>query len=128
MKTSKFFKFIIEGDELNLDETKSIRLPAKQLKKGEIATSLYTKIGKVQKTTRWVYSNEQIDNKSVSKFLLLNLKILVNHLEELKPFIDKYKTWAEIVLYAGNKTDICLSKAHINLLNKLMTKFYISFC
>jgi len=128
MKISKFFRFTIEGDELNLDEIKAINLPANLYYKGETYKTLYTHIDIEQKTNRWLFSDEQIDNKSISKFLSKNLNTLVNHLDELKPFISKYKTRAEIVLYAENKTDICLTKEHIELLKKLGTKFYISFC
>ncbi len=128
MKVSKFFRFIIEGDELNLEEIKSINLPAKIYIKGEIYKTINTQIEIEQKTNRWVFYSEQIDDKSISKFLSTNLKILLNHLDELKPFISKFKTRAEIVLYADDKTDICLTKEHIKLLKKLETKFYISFC
>ena len=127
MKKHKFFRFTISGDDLNLqDITSKVNLPSKIYEKD----TAISKLGKtiVQKTNRWLFYDEQMGESSVTQFLTKNLLIIYQHFEELKYFINKYKAYIELVVYADNKTDLSLSKRQIDLLNKIGVKFYISFC
>ncbi len=130
MNISKFFRFTIADEDLNLDDVKSnVNLPCRIFKKGEIFTKSYApEHNIVQKTNRWLYTYEQCDDVSISKFLTYNLKILAEHKNELDYYIKNYSTKMELVVYVGNHTDICLTKTQIKLLNLLNVNLYISFC
>lgn len=126
-KTHKFFYFEIKGDNLNLEAiANKVNLPNDVFAKGDKCENYSKKI--VQKTNRWVYRDELLSETSISNFLTKNLILINNHLNELRYFIQHFKSRIELVIYADNKTDIVLSKKHIDLLKKIGTKLYISFC
>lgn len=127
MRTSKFFRFTISGDNLDLEVLKNtIGLRGEIYVKGDVVYKLSEAIP--QKTNRWVYHSEQIDEESVSAFLTENLEILVSDLTVIKAFAKTNDTKIELVVYAGDNTDICLTPRQIQLLDKLGIDFYISFC
>lgn len=95
-------------------------------KKGEVTETRYGAV--VQKTNRWVYSVERTDEEAIGDFLTRYLKTVVNRLDELKSFILDNNAKIELILYAGDKTDLFLSKEQIKLLNALDVEFCVSFC
>lgn len=126
-KIHKFFYFEIKGDELNLEDiVKKVSLSGDIFVKGQEIQHYSGLI--VQKTNRWAYRDEMLGEISLSKFLTKNLKIICKHLDEFEYFINQYETRMELVVYAGNKTDIKLTKEQINLLHKIGIPFGISFC
>lgn len=131
MRTSKFFRFTIMGESLEFDKlNKVVTLPGEIFLKGQVNIKEYpTFMVKIpQKINRWVYYDNQIDDTSISKFLTKNLCLINSHLNELDYFIRNYQAKMELNIYAENKTDICLTKTQIKLLNKIGVKLYISFC
>ena len=127
MRTSKFFRLTISGDNLDLEVLKNtIGLRGETYVKGDVVYKLSEAIP--QKTNRWVYHSEHIDEESVSAFLTENLEILVSDLTVIKAFAKTNDTKIELVVYAGDNTDICLTPCQIQLLDKLGIDFYISFC
>ena len=131
MRISKFFRFTIEGDNLDVNVVKEkINLDAEIFYKNIPIKKYYN--GKEviinQKTNRWVYSNCQIDSVSPEKFLMINLLTLKRQIINFNCFLCNYKCSIELVLYAEDKTDICLSSKHIELLNEIGVPFHISFC
>ncbi len=131
MRTSKFFRFTIAGDELDVIQLKQ---------KINLESSIYckdTEIKKIlgekeiyipQKTNRWVYINELIDSSKPETFLTKNLLILQKHFKDLNPFIQEYECRMDLIIYSGDKTDICLNPKQMKILNNLGVKLYISFC
>ena len=126
-KIHKFFYFEIKGDGLNLEEiVKKVSLSGDVFIKGQEIQHYSGLI--VQKTNRWLYRDILLGEISLSKFLTDNLKLIYKHIDELEYFIKQFKTRMELVVYAGNKTDIKLTKEQINLLHKIGVPFNISFC
>lgn len=130
MNTSKFFRFTIYGDNLNIKELENnIPLPCHLFFKDDTITKIYDKEYHLkQKTNRWLYINEKIDDSSASSFLTTNLILLNKFVKLIRRYTDKYSSKIELIIYADNKTDICLTKTQIKLLSNLNTKLYISFC
>ncbi len=127
MRIGKFFRFTISGDNYDPEETRRrVDMEAIVYKKGEVTETRYGSV--VQKTNRWVYSVERTDEEAIGDFLTRNLKTVVNRLDELKSFILDNNAKIELILYAGNKTDLFLSKEQIKLLNALDVEFCVSFC
>lgn len=125
IRKHKFFKFTVEGDSLNPQEIKTaVNLPSKIFIKGQEET----KYKILQKTNRWLFCNNLCDEKDGSEFLTENLKIVEQHLTELQPYLEKFDSYIELVVYAENETDLTLSKEQIALLNKIGAEFLISFC
>ena len=131
MKTSKFFRFTISGNELNLSLTeKEINLPAELFHKDIPVRKIIANKERwiPQKTNRWVYSNESFDYAKPESFLTKNLTILKNNITTLKEFIDNYDCRMDLIIYSGNKTDLCLTPKLLKMLDGLGVKLYISFC
>ena len=130
MNKAKFFRFTIEGDELDPTLINSlVDLPAEIYFKGDKSVKEY--INKhiiVQKTNRWVYYSKANDNLDINLFLLNNLKNIISNFKALKPFINQYTSKIELVVYAEDETDLVLTKETINLLNQVGVNFHISFC
>lgn len=131
MKTSKFFRFTIAGDELNVAELKeTIPLDCDIYYKG---ISIEKKIGDkkifiAQDTNRWVYSNNAVDFSKPETFLTKNLLILKKLLPIFRTIIPNYECRIDLIIYSGDKTDICLSIKQMKILNDLGVKLYVSFC
>lgn len=131
MKTSKFFRFTIAGDKLNIDELKKmVPLNSNIYYKGvpvekEIGNK---KIFIDQNTNRWVYSNEVVDFSKPETFLTKNLLTLKKYLPILRTIIPNYECRIDLILYSGNKTDMCLNIKQMEILNDLKVNLYISFC
>lgn len=127
MRIGKFFRFTISGDNYDPEETRRcVDMEAIVYKKGEVTETRYGAV--VQKTNRWVYSVERTDEEAIGDFLTRYLKTVVNRLDELKSFILDNNAKIELILYAGDKTDLFLSKEQIKLLNALDVEFCVSFC
>ena len=128
-RVSKFFRFTISGDDLDVEKIKAaVDFPCDIYRKGDTVHKSYMKDHViVQKTNRFVYSSERCDG-SVNDFLTENLLFVKSALPALKPFIGTNDCYAELVLYAGDKTDILLTAEQIRLLNELNIDFNISFC
>ena len=131
MRTSKFFRFTIAGDELDVSKLKEIvNLPADIYYKD---TQIKKIVGKneiciPQKTNRWVYSNETIDSSKPETFLTNNLKTLKKYLPILKTYIQSYKCRLDLILYCGDKTDIRLQSKQMKMLSDFGVNLHISFC
>lgn len=126
----KFFRFTIEGDDLNPEEV-NVNLPCLIYHKGDTVIKTYataTEYKIFQKTNRWLFTRETNESVDENMFLLNNLKTIENYLKELKTYIEKYHVKIEFVVYAGDDTDICLSKQHLELLHKIGVPFCLSFC
>ena len=129
MKTGKFFRFIIRGDELNPNTIKNdVRLSCDMFIKNETYLTGGLKTPVLQKTNRWAYRDEAQDETRVSTFLTKNLEVIANNISELRKYIREYKTSCELIVYAGNKTDISLTKKQIKLLALIGVDLSISFC
>ena len=131
MRTSKFFRFTIAGDNLNVAELKEkISLDSNAYYKDILVEKNIgnKKIFIAQKTNRWVYSNEVVDFSKQGTLLTKNLLTLKKYLPILKTIIPKYDCRIDLILYSGNKTDICLSTRQMKMLNDLGVNLYISFC
>ncbi len=130
MNILKIFRFSISGDNLDINElANKVKLPCKVFKQGEKIEKHYNKTyAIIQKTNRWLYQDVQSDSESASKFLTKNLRLLVKNRKDLGYFTENYKAKIELIIYADNKTDICLTATQIKLLNLLNVNFYISFC
>lgn len=131
MRTSKFFRFTISGDELNVAELKElIPLEANVYHKDiPVEKNMGNKkILIAQNTNRWVYSNEVFDFSKPETFLTKNLLTLKKYVPILKKIIPNYESRIDLILYSGNKTDICLSVKQIKIINDLGVKLYVSFC
>ena len=79
MKSSKFFRFTVEGDNLNPDRVRNeIDLPAEVFFKNVPAVRKICGKERVfpQKTNRWVYSCDSIDGTHPETFLTKNLQVL----------------------------------------------------
>ena len=128
MKIHKFFTFTIKGDELNpVIIRNNVNMPCDIFIKGEtVKGALQREI--LQKTNRWAYREELNGKLSVSVFLTKQLEFIFENLSTLKEYIEKYDSSIELVLYAGNKTDITLSRKQIELLEKIGVSFSVSFC
>ncbi len=81
-----------------------------------------------QNTNRWLYSNEAVDETKPEAFLTENLLILEKHLPILKKFISDYECRIDLIIYSGDKTDICLTPKQMKILNNLGVNLNISFC
>lgn len=131
MKTSKFFRFTIAGDKLNVAELKE-KIPLDSsvyYKDIPIEKELGVKrIFIAQNTNRWVYSDEAIDCSKPETFLTKNLLVLKKHLPILRTIIPYYECRIDLIIYSGDKTDICLNSKQMKILNDLDVNFYISFC
>lgn len=131
MKTSKFFRFTIAGDELNVAELKE-KIP--------LDSSVYYKDVPIEKklgakkmfiaqnTNRWVYSDEAIDCSKPETFLTKNLLMLKKYLPILRTIVSDYECRIDLIIYSENKTDICLNQKQMKILNELGVNLYISFC
>ena len=131
MRTSKFFRFTIAGDNLNIAELKQmISLDSNVYHKDiPVEKNLGNKkIFIAQNTNRWVYSNEVVDFSQPETFLTKNLLTLKKYLPILRTIIPNYECRIDLILYSGNKTDICLSAKQMKILNDLGVNLYISFC
>lgn len=131
MKTSKFFRFTIAGDELDVAKLKEI-IPLDcdiYYKDTPIEKNLGDKkIFIYQDTNRWVYSNEAFDFSKPETFLTKNLLRVKKHLSILRKIIPNYECRIDLIIYSGDKTDICLSLKQMKILNDLGVNFYVSFC
>lgn len=130
MSKTKFFRFTIEGDELDPTKINSVvNLPTEVYFKGDKLVKEYVKKHTiVQKTNRWIYSSTTSDNLDINLFILNNLKNIIHNFKALKPFINKYSSKIELVVYAGDETDLVLTKESISLLNQIGVNFHLSFC
>ena len=129
MRISKYFKFTIQGDNLNpVEIANTVDLPCEIYMKGEKTLIGPVKKEIIQKTNRWVYFANLDGKKSTNYFIKQHLEKLVKRKTLLDNFIKDYYSNIEIMLYAGNKTNITLSVQHIKLLNELGVNFSISFC
>lgn len=129
MRISKYFKFTIQGDNLNpVEIANTVDLPCEIYMKGEKTLIGPVKKEIIQKTNRWVYFANLDGKKSTNYFIKQHLEKLVKRKTLLDNFIKDYYSNIEIILYAGNKTNITLSVQHIKLLNELGVNFSISFC
>jgi len=129
MKIYKFFRFTIEGDELDpIILRDAVNLPCDVFIKGETVVSENLHIKHFQKTNRWLYRAELLGKTSVSNFLTKHLKAIHNDLPKLKEYIEKNDAYMELVLYAEDKTDINLNPKQIKLLSEIGVEFLISFC
>lgn len=131
MRTSKFFRFTIAGDKLNVAELKEkISLDSNvYIKDIPVEKNLGNKkIVVYQKTNRWVYSNETVDFSKPETFLTKNLLTLKKYLPIFRTIIPNYECRIDLIIYSGNKTDICLSTKQMKILNDLGVNLYVSFC
>lgn len=130
MVKSLFFRFTILGDEFNpKDAAEKVALPCYVFVKGETHPFRIPKlICGPQKTNRWVYHDQTSGEVSVRGFLTKNLVLLNKHMAELSPFLQKHSAKLEYIIYAGNKTDITLSRKQISLINRIGVTLSISFC
>ena len=129
MRISKYFKFTIQGDNLNpVEIANTVDLHCEIYMKGEKTLIGPVKKEIIQKTNRWVYFANLDGKKSTNYFIKQHLEKLVKRKTLLDNFIKDYYSNIEIILYAGNKTNITLSVQHIKLLNELGVNFSISFC
>ena len=128
MRTSKFFRLTISGDDLNPVLLKeAIGLPCDIYLKG-VLTKITRKRDIIQKTNRWIYEDIAHDETEVDTFLTKNLEMITKNLVILKPYIVCYKTTLEYIVYADNNTDIKLTKKQIELLYTIGVELQISFC
>lgn len=131
MKTSKFFRFTIAGDELNVAELKGkISLDSSVYYKN---VPIEKKLGAkkmfiAQNTNRWIYSDEAIDCSKPETFLTKNLLILKKYLPILRTIVPDYECRIDLIIYSEKKTDICLNQKQMKILNELGVNLYISFC
>ena len=117
MRISKYFKFTIQGDNLNpVEIANTVDLPCEIYMKGEKTLIGPVKKEIIQKTNRWVYFANLDGKKSTNYFIKQHLEKLVKRKTLLDNFIKDYYSNIEIILYAGNKTNITLSVQHIKLL------------
>ena len=129
MRISKYFRFTIKGDDLNPNIIKdTVNLPCDIFIKDEMTVTGILKTEILQKTNRWVYRAELNGESSVNAFLTKHLETISRELYILKKYIEKFDSKIEIIIYAGNKTDINLSLKQIRLLNNIGVPFSISFC
>lgn len=130
MKYLRFFSVTVKGDNLRPEEIRDkINLPCKIFHKGEDFVKDYLPNKSIkQKSNRWLYISQQVSTQNNSKFLTENLLKIYEVLNELQFYIDNFETKMELRIYAEDKTDICLTKKQIMLLNKIGLKLYISFC
>lgn len=130
MNKLKFFRFTIEGDELNPNEIKSIvSLPAEIFLKGDKLIKEYNKKYVIeQKTNRWVYSSEVSDDLDINLFLSKNLKEIICNIDSLTPYINNFLSKIELIIYAGDETDLVITKDCLELLNHIGVNIHISFC
>lgn len=131
MRTSKFFRFTIAGDKLDVAELQEkIVLDSNVYYKGmPVEKELGNKkILIAQTTNRWVYSNEIVDSSKPESFLTKNLLILKKYLPILRKFIPNYDCRIEFIIYSGDMTDICLDAKQLKILNDLGVNLYVSFC
>ena len=131
MRTSKFFRFTIAGDKLNVAELKEIISLDSNVyfKDMPVEKNLGNKkIFIPQNTNRWVYSNEVVDYSKPETFLTKNLLTLKKYLPILRTIIPNYECRIDLILYSGNKTDICLNIKQMKILNDLGVNLYVSFC
>ena len=129
MRIHKFFRFNIEGDELDPNAIKdAVNLPCDVFIKGETVVWGILQEKFFQKTNRWLYSTDLPGRSSVSAFLTRQLESISKNLPVLKDYIEKYDSHMELVLYAGNETEITLNLKQIQLLEKIGVEFSISFC
>ena len=130
MNSSKFFRLTVEGDNLNPDRVRNeIDLPAEVFFKNVPAVRKFCGKERVfpQETNRWVYSCESIDGTHPETFLTKNLQVLQAYCSEIKRYSLIYNCFIDLVLYCGDKTDICLNPKQIKILQELGVKLYISF-
>lgn len=127
---SKFFRFSIKGDDINPEEIRDmISLPCDIYRKDEVIEKQYSKKVYIkQKTNRWVYSDEAYRGSRLDGFLTKNLLLIESKLPLLKRWINSAECKMELVVYAGNKTDIQLNRKQIALIEKIGVGICISFC
>lgn len=127
---SKFFRFSIKGDDINPEEIRDmISLPCDIYRKDEVIEKQYLeKVYIKQKTNRWVYSDEAYRGSRLDGFLTKNLLLIESKLPLLKRWIKSAECKMELVVYAGNKTDIQLNRKQIALIEKIGVGICISFC
>lgn len=127
LRKNKFFRLTVMGDGLNPEEIKAaVNLPSEVFIKGQEVVIHKRKV--LPKTNRWVFDNDLCDETDGGEFLTENLKTIERHLTELQPYLEKFDSYIEYVIYAENETDLTLSKEQLALLNKIGTQFSISFC
>ncbi len=125
----KRFRFTIQGDDFDPEIVKEMTgIPCEIFKKDDVIVKHYiTKRELKQKTNRWVYVNEAFKHDRIDGFLTRSLQIICHNLSILKPFIDLYDCSMEVVIYAGDKTNININRKQIELLNKIGIGLDISF-
>ena len=129
MKISKYFRFTIQGDDLNpVEIAKKVDLPCEIYIKGEKTLIESVKKEIIQKTNRWVYCARLDGQKSTKYFIKQHLEKLMKRKTVLEHYIKKYCANIEIILYAGNKTYVTMTAQHIKLMNELGVSCSISFC
>jgi len=129
MRTGKFFRFTIKGDNLDPVALKEAAgLPCGVFIKGETIEAGILKREVVQKINRWVYHTEAQDETKVEAFLTKNLEVIVSKIQILKEFANQNEAILELIVYADNHTDLLLSRKHIKLLSEIDIDLDISFC
>ena len=105
-----FLRFTIKGDDLSVfDMLNDISVKADVYEKGRIYSNAFGGKSSPQSTNRWVYSNEVVDYSKPETFLTKNLLTLKKYLPILRTIIPNYECRIDLILYSGNKTDICLN-------------------
>ena len=127
---SKFFRFSIKGDNINPEEIRdAVSLPCDIYRKDDVVVKQYlTQVCLKQKTNRWVYYDEAHRGSRLDGFLTKNLLLIDSKLPLLKPWIKNAECQMELVIYAGDNTDIKLNCKHVELINKIGVGISISFC
>ena len=125
-----FFRFTIQGDDFEPEVVqKEMTIPCEIFRKGDTKIKQYLEEHEIcQKTNRLVYSAEVLREEGLDGFLTRNLKAIETQLPVFKSHIANNTCSMELVIYAGDKTDIQLTQEQIELIQKIGVGIHISFC